>query len=77
MGESGDCTEPKCLAKVLAMFAACKSDLHATAIILYLCGKLVSDQTQDILLRTTNDWKTALELGHVVVTVMTDLSKSF
>ena len=22
LGESGDCTEPKCLAKVLAMFAA-------------------------------------------------------
>ena len=28
---------------------------------------------QDILLRTTDDWKTA----HVVVTVMTDLSKAF
>ena len=33
--------------------------------------------TQDILLRTIDDWKTALELSHVVATVMIDLSKAF
>ena len=33
--------------------------------------------TQDIFLRTIDDWKTALDPGHVVVTVMIDLSKAF
>ena len=33
--------------------------------------------TQDILLRTIDDWKTALDLSHVVATVMIDLSKAF
>ena len=33
--------------------------------------------TQDILLRTIDDWKTALDLGHVVATVMIDLPKAF
>ena len=32
---------------------------------------------QDILIRTTDDWKTALDLGHVVAIVMIDLSKAF
>ena len=33
--------------------------------------------TQDILLRTIDDWKTALDDGHTVATVMIDLSKAF
>ena len=33
--------------------------------------------TQDILLRSIDDWKTALDLGHVVATVMIDLSKAY
>ena len=32
---------------------------------------------QDILLRTIDDWKTALDLGDVVATVMIDLSQAF
>ena len=32
---------------------------------------------QDILLRTIDDWKSALDNGHVVATVMIDLSKAF
>ena len=32
---------------------------------------------QDILLKTIDDWKTALDLGYVVATVMIDLTKAF
>ena len=33
--------------------------------------------TQDLLLRATDDWKKALDLGQIVATVMIDLSKAF
>ena len=33
--------------------------------------------TQDVLLKCTDDWKTALDKGKVVGTVMIDLSKAF
>ena len=33
--------------------------------------------TQDVLLRATDDWKKALDLGQFVATVMIDLSKAF
>ena len=33
--------------------------------------------TQDVLLRATDDWKKALDLGQIVATVMIDLSKAF
>ena len=33
--------------------------------------------TQDVLLRTIDDWKKVLDLGQFVATVMIDLSKAF
>ena len=33
--------------------------------------------TQDILLRTIDDWKAALDGGHIIATVMIDLNKAF
>ena len=33
--------------------------------------------TQDVLLRATDDWRKALDLGQLVATVMIDLSKAF
>ena len=33
--------------------------------------------TQDVLLRATDDWRKALDLGQLVGTVMIDLSKAF
>ena len=33
--------------------------------------------TQDVLLRTVDDWKTSLDKGDVVGTIMIDLSKAF
>ena len=40
-------------------------------------GFLSKHCTQDVLLKCTNDWKTALDKGNVVGTVMIDLSKTF
>ena len=40
-------------------------------------GFRANHSTQDVLLKCTDDWKTALDDGKIVGTVMIDLSKAF
>ena len=45
--------------------------------LLFLSGFRPSHGTQDVLLKTVDDWRKALDLGKRIGTVFVDLSKAF